>query len=325
MSYDYLRSKPGTFGDTIFDKLGTSFEEVANLPVKYLGLDTNASKLLSEQNIVENGVVSSKFNTLGDIVKFGYKNICNLIESELKYAKFEPEILYDIQYKLAKFALKLNGTEFSVFDIKVQDLGLEQSTIEFVNKVFKAETLGDIYLVGSKNFNKYFKKHPNPKLQKEILVAMKRFGTHPEKSDEEYSDELDEETYEENEEYSDMMIERKLGKAKFNEGPFPSIMSKVERERREKKAKENDIVKTSKTDEQVQASEELTYSEIEINAILESSIKNVENTKFAGGNNSPFGDGNKYYVNKNGFIRRREKHYNPFTNIYDDFGSEMEL
>ena len=234
MSYDYLRSRPSKSGQSIFEKLGVSFHDVASLPISYLNLSKPTADMLSSQHTRVDDEIVHRFTTMGDLVKCGYVEMLKIAESKV-YPMHASEILYEIELSLARYALKLRGTDFTVYDIRVDDLSLGDGTKEFIKRNMRAKTIGDLYVIGASRFKQYFEDVKNgKKMQQDALNAMMEFGTSPErvynKDDmEESLSALEPQDMEDEE-------EEEVGQAQYL---FKSIKRSLEAEKQKKSEKED--------------------------------------------------------------------------------------
>ena len=181
VSYDYLQSASKK-GKSSFVLLGTSFEEVVSLPITFLNLNEELSNLFVKKTIsLKDGSVT--LFTIGSLLSLGKKNVSNYL-SDKGYSSAEiKNLIYKLELSLAKFSLKFKDTDFTVFDIKVADLDLGNEAKAWAKRNEFYE-VGDLYLLGSVQFNKVLLNEKNGiRIKKDLLSALKKFGTAPEGND----------------------------------------------------------------------------------------------------------------------------------------------
>ncbi len=169
--YDYLQSEPRS-KKTSFGMLGVTFEDVMNLPISYLKLQGTLKELFVDKPFYVNRQLK-KMHTLGDLVNIGYDTAENYIQKSLKTGV--KRTLYNLELALAKFSLKLKGSEFTVFEIDVEDVGLTKNAVDWAidNGFYE---LGDFYIYANEKFDEMLDNKQNREIKKSVLSAMKRFG-----------------------------------------------------------------------------------------------------------------------------------------------------
>lgn len=181
MGYDYLRSRPSKNGTSIFEKLGVSFYDVVDLPIQYLDLNPAVFDMLSSARVVQDGKSVPRYAKLADLIKDGYVNVTRWVENQPNPLN-SLDVIYNIELALARFALKLRGTDFTVYDIQLEDLSLTTEVKDFLRTNLKIKTLGDLYIMGAAKFKHYFVTVKNgSKIKSDVLNAMMEFGAAPEK------------------------------------------------------------------------------------------------------------------------------------------------
>ncbi len=171
INYDYLQSTTRS-GKTSFVMLGVSFEDVMNLPIKYLNLEGYAKQLFVDNPFYVNGELK-KMLTLGDLVNVGYDFVESRVQKNL--TRETNLTIYKIQLALAKFSLKLKGTDFSVFEIDVSDLNLTKNALNWSIKN-EFYTLGDFYLNAKRKLKNLDENSTKREIKDSVVSAMKRFG-----------------------------------------------------------------------------------------------------------------------------------------------------
>lgn len=181
VSYDYLQSSKRK-GKTSFEILGTSFEEVAALPLVYLDLNEELQNLFVGKKVLVNNEPVVLFN-MGSLVGMGKDNVRAYLRGKGYDTTKINELVYQLEFSLAKFSLKLKNTDFTVFDIKVSDLDLSDEAKVWAKRNEFYE-VGDLYMLGSTQFNKILLYEKNgERIKKNMLAALKKFGTAPEGND----------------------------------------------------------------------------------------------------------------------------------------------
>ncbi len=176
MNYDYLQSKPRS-GKTSFSVLGISFEDVMNLPIKYLNLE-NYTKELFENKIFYNNNNQKKLLTIGDLVNLGYTSAKLHIQRNL--SRGTTDVMYSLQLALAKFSLKLKDTDFTVFEIKTEDINLSNAASKWAKKN-KLNDIGDFYINGKQKLKELADDIQKNEIKNSVLAALKHFGIFLEK------------------------------------------------------------------------------------------------------------------------------------------------
>lgn len=169
--YDYLQSKPRS-GKTSFGLLGVTFEEVMDLPITYLSLDNKLKSVFVDKALYVNRELK-KLLTIGDLVNLGYDFVESYAHNHFGGgANLE---VYFLQVALAKFSLKLKGSDFSVFEIDASDLELTDHALDWADRK-GLETLGDFYLDAKRKLKFLGDVKNEREIKKSVLDAMKRFG-----------------------------------------------------------------------------------------------------------------------------------------------------
>lgn len=181
MRYDYLRSGDSKSGATTsFVLLGVPFQVVANIPIEFLDVRGETRSIIVENPLVSAGKKICKFKTLGELASFGYEKLNRYIRTSYMPKKSFSQIMYEIQLALARFSLKLRGTDFTVFDIKISDLNLSGEANSFLKNYTDAETLGDLY-IDYRTMKRDLEGFKNcTDIKKSIKGAMLEFGIRPE-------------------------------------------------------------------------------------------------------------------------------------------------
>ncbi len=181
-SYDMLKSRVKEGENNIFDILNVNFSDVIKLPIQVLELPENLKMVLASEKVYADGKYISKFTTLGDLVDFGYEKTKDLLQNNFRASELL-NILQEVQEQLAKFALKLKGTDFTVFDIRISKVNMSGKTRAWAEKN-NIETLGDIYLLGTERINAIVKEEKGgSKIKNDLVDALHKYGTKPERTD----------------------------------------------------------------------------------------------------------------------------------------------
>ncbi len=181
MAYDMLRSKIKSKGVTIFDKKKIDIKDVFDLPIEFLGLKLKYYDLIKRDINIRSELRFHKINTLGELVNFGYENLSECFYKAMPHADAKEGIQH-IQERLARFALKLKGTDFTVFDIRTSTFTTSNELRKYLD--FKNfTTIGDVYCYGeNKLYNDmYWKSEYKASTSlAEIKSLMWEYGTLPE-------------------------------------------------------------------------------------------------------------------------------------------------
>ncbi len=177
--YEKLYSSSGE--NCFIKKLGIDIDDVMNLPVRYLMLSYSISKIFNGKTRRGEKIVD-EFSTIGDFVNAGYEKISDKIMSNFSIAD-SVEILQVLQEKLAKFGVKLKGSDFVVEDVRISNLDLTSSAKELLKKTNKEfKTIGDIYVYGAERFFDLCDVPSDKVAYNELTSAMMQFGLKPEGS-----------------------------------------------------------------------------------------------------------------------------------------------
>lgn len=238
INYDKLRSTAYKGDKTIFKTLGYTIEEVKNLPIKYLRISQDVADLLSCKGFHHQSFASRNFETMGSLVDYGYSALVDYLSRALGADK-GLVAMQEIQEALAEFALKLQNTEFTVFDIRTDFLRVSELSHEWIRRN-KFETIGDLYIYGTSGFVRTAKdENKGTRIVSEVKEAMKAFGTKPEKV--KIHDTEPKKKVQKKEEGTEEEILAKKRKEYF---PRMSLCVEAERELREKAL--NEAIKSEK-------------------------------------------------------------------------------
>jgi hypothetical protein len=152
LEYDELYCKKSN-GEDVFSKLGTSFEEVMNLPISYLDLDPALEKCFSKCKKTVNGEMQPRFVVIGDLVNCGKNSLERIIQSDMHIHLKEVDLMQDMEEKLAQYALKLKDSDFSVYHIRCSKLNFgknDSDTKAWLKSDKEYKTIGDLYTLNQR-------------------------------------------------------------------------------------------------------------------------------------------------------------------------------
>jgi hypothetical protein len=152
LEYDELYCKKSS-GEDVFSKLGTSFEEVMNLPISYLHLNPSLDRYLQKCKKTVNGEMQPAFTVLGDLVNCGKEKLEAIIQKNNNIHLREVELMQNVEEELAKYALKLKGSDFTVYNIRCSQLNFtdeDSEAVAWLKSNSEYETISDLYTVNQK-------------------------------------------------------------------------------------------------------------------------------------------------------------------------------
>jgi hypothetical protein len=125
----------------------------------------------------------AQFTTMGDLVNYGYTKLDRLVDDS-RYCNNAVEILQDTQEKLARFALKLKDTEFTVYDVRVDRLALSAEARRWVNLQGITE-LRNLYNMNDNVIKDKLKgSKDGGRIYDSINAALKQFGVNIDRNEE---------------------------------------------------------------------------------------------------------------------------------------------
>ncbi len=157
LSYDFLVSEHKN--NDIFDRKGIVFDYVLKIPVSYLNLPREITRILDSAKSREGNSYVNTFRTLGDIINYPYEKLEELMYVSLSNLHAMKAYMLTIEENLARFGLKIKETRFTTFDVRVTSLNLnhkEKALVEYLeaknisdlhaNLVFKTKEIDDDFI-----------------------------------------------------------------------------------------------------------------------------------------------------------------------------------
>lgn len=211
MNYDFLKSSK-TNEISAFSILNIPFERVMSFPLSYMEISDEAKLILLDRNPKVKGVQRLSVKTIGDVVELGFNKLKNFVYEETKSDSKTDKIMYEIELALAKFSLKLKGSYFTVFDIKIEDLNLDSKIKDFL-KAQGVNNVAELYFEGKEIFKRCKKSDRLTFYIVPIKNALMEFGTAVEETYKNFEKEIAEE------------VMRKIHTPSYNNNFFPDLIS----------------------------------------------------------------------------------------------------
>ena len=151
-------------------------ERLMELSFYKLNLDKNVLKLL----IKAGWRASVPMERISDIVNIGYETLLNTIVCDVKPDEVS-KFMYLIEEELAQYGLKMVGSNFDVYDLKIHNLNLKDECLKSeIMKLHNVKTLGDLAVIGNKKLKKLLEDKElrcsmNTAI-KRIVIALREFG-----------------------------------------------------------------------------------------------------------------------------------------------------
>ena len=137
------------------DLTTSATDERINFPIAALGLSSETYGAILNFVVNVNGKYESKFKTVKDLIDYGRSPLMGLLSSKISnYSKLS-DIIQEVEDRLAKLGLKLKGSDFTVFDVRVENLNLNKQARAVLEKIkHKVKNLGDLSIVGVEKISK---------------------------------------------------------------------------------------------------------------------------------------------------------------------------
>lgn len=128
----------------------TGNEQLLNSSIDVLNLSNNDKKIIEKVRVYERGKSKPKFKTIGDLVESGYLSLLSVFSSlNLSYTDVS-NLIENIENALARVGLKVKGSEFTIGDVRIQDLNLKKDKSKqfFEKNSRKFKVVDDIIMYG---------------------------------------------------------------------------------------------------------------------------------------------------------------------------------
>ena len=120
-------------------------DDIKNIPTSSLGFSRTTALVFFKDTTIENGKIKQRFPKVGDLLSYGRARLEGLFVSRVKSYNDLQDVILEVEEKLAKLGLKFSDSEFSVGDVRVNNLQFKPSTQKFINKFsHKIKTLDDL-------------------------------------------------------------------------------------------------------------------------------------------------------------------------------------
>lgn len=150
--------------------------DIMSIPISAIGLNERTKALINREIKHENGMVVSKFLTVGDLITFGKTSLQNTFFSRSTRYHDVNDAVLDIEECLAKIGLKLQGSDFTVGDVRVEKLDLIRDSKKLIDKLkCKIKTLDDLVVYGAPKLSRQLEENKLITIL-EISQALEKFG-----------------------------------------------------------------------------------------------------------------------------------------------------
>ena len=159
-----------------FELLTSNGDETRmTLPLSALSFSIMTIAKLSRETKIENGKQVQKFNRVEDLVKFGKPALMTYLSQYCRYDELST-ITQEIEEKLAKLGLKLEGSDFTTGDVSVSCLNLSASTRNLLSKLSsKIKTLDDLSILGAKRISNMLTENKLATIM-DISIELEKYG-----------------------------------------------------------------------------------------------------------------------------------------------------
>ena len=156
--------------------------DVLCIPIRALKLPSSITNYLTTTKIQNPYGRISTLSTIGDLINYGKPSVMALLSSKnMRYEDLR-EYTYQIEESLAKLGFKMKDSEFTVGDVRVNNLELRKPAANLLSKYnFMIKTLDDLIIIGP---NKMYKMMQNTDLATmiDIYKALEKYGLKMEES-----------------------------------------------------------------------------------------------------------------------------------------------
>jgi len=159
-------------------------EEIMNIPITAIGISESTLKaILNCKKIAVNGVSKSYYQTVGDLVTRGIGELESLLSSLKPRYDVLREWVQEIEEKLARIGLKIEDSEFTIGDIRIKELGLDDETSKFLQSCGKIiKTLDDVIILDYEKLLVHVQRNNAKKQLKKLEQSLEKYGLKIEES-----------------------------------------------------------------------------------------------------------------------------------------------
>ena len=139
-----------------YELTSTGREENQKMPIFVLGLSQDTIDLLRAYKFRGRRLEGKFLRTVGDLVASGKDDFENYVIAHKNHLAAN-KIIYDIESKLARIGLKIDGSDFTAGDIKIEDFAMSDQARKAVEKLGdQIKTIGDLTLYNKRKLAKRF-------------------------------------------------------------------------------------------------------------------------------------------------------------------------
>ena len=153
----------------------TADKEILDMPIEALGIKASVLEELKKLKSVKRGRYEPILSTVGDLVSYGYSELVSYLSiSKPRYDDLREKV-YHIEEKLAKLGLKLEGTEFTIGDVRVHELDINNEARNMLEPLKnKIKTLDDVIIHRYDRWLMYTYRNSNA--LKSMEEALEKYG-----------------------------------------------------------------------------------------------------------------------------------------------------
>ena len=152
--------------------------ELLDMPIIALGLKPAVFCEIGKYKQAKNGKVDNKFTTIRDLLEYGKNELMGLMATSKPRYDVLLDNIYHIEERLAKIGLRFNDTEFTIGDVRISELKVNEEAKYLLKRMgwgSKLKTLDDLIVINYEYLENVFKEGDKKTLKK-IEKAVGKYG-----------------------------------------------------------------------------------------------------------------------------------------------------